>query len=285
MKRKRNMLALTIIFLTITAIGIDLFTSFWSGYTFLAGLTTGFVTLGTSLFIVDQWLQRRNNKRWAVVADVGYKGLGLFCSRFLEFLASAYINLSEIRTLTEWDVSSDYSQLSPWSIMEFAKFSSERLSLKVFEREVLADYRSHPFAQMPKERMLQLMKDREWGNWFEQRLYDFRMKHFSAVAEWAPLMMHSEEAREMLNYFSMLNVPLLLSDRRMKMVQQRGLPIDMEWLFAQLFLLDIRTRFLANELFTRGHNRVHFILDDRIAKMCLAEVFDAKNEELLVSFA
>lgn len=280
--RTTSMILLVVSLITAFLI-IDFTTYFWLEHGFITAMTAGAVPIILTVLFVDRWLLAKTERQWSTVATVGFNGLGIYCSKYLEFLASAYIDHKDSENLNHWDISSE-SATSTWSLMKYAKWSQGRLLLTIFDGELLPGYKSHPFAHMPKSRMLLLMQDPAWCVWFEQRSYDFRMKHYETVARWTPIMMDSRKGREMLNYFAMLSHPMLLCNRKMKMIEHSKSVTDCEWLFDQLFLLDIRTRRLANELWKFGENPLELMLDTRIGEMSLSEEFDVENDELLISY-
>lgn len=269
--------------LLIPSLILDWNSEFWLQHAFLSAFIAGTIPIILTVLIVDRWILARNEKQWSTVATVGLNGLGIYCSKYLEFLSSSYIDHKELSNLNHWDISTEF-HTTTWSLMKYAKLSEARLLLTIFDSDSLPIYKDHPYAHMPKSRMLVLMSDPAWCAWFEQRSYDFRMEHYETVDRWTPIMMGSRQGREMLNYFAMLSRPLLLSNRRMKMIRFSDDPLDREWLFDQLFLLDVRTRRLANELWKFGDNPLQLMVNPKITDMKLREVFDTKNDDLLLKY-
>ena len=162
----------------------DVSGSFWGRHSMAGGLLAGFLTLAVGVVLVEWWLQRLYERRWARIGRISFKELG--------FAAD------ELRDGAEMLLGGRFPYLYDHPLPKPAHAELER---------VLA--RHHTLQSLPEsdyERRLDiLLGDAEWASIAVDGLDALKHRHRNILASWMPVMLTSERLSHVIETVANLN--------------------------------------------------------------------------------
>lgn len=239
------------------SIGITVDRAIWSRRPFLTGVVTGLLTLAFSFFILETWRQEHTNQLWHEVAKVAYKDISRACRDMVATVQLLYTCLDQLP--------SEYNSniLDPWDLKlhERARVSKRDSSVPILMQHdtVMIGNQDRHFSL---SRCVQLCEDESWRQWSLAQIDLLWTKHCDLIAQWAPLMMQSDQSREFLNNFSMFDHNF----RRIYFNLYEFQSGSGEKLWSELTLLDLRARAMYNSL--RGAARPDQVNRPDLFKLC-----------------
>lgn len=253
--------------------------SFWAGHAFLTGLLTGFLTLGISIFGINDFLERRAAKRWGFVAEVAYRGLGRESRDVSVTLASLYCNLDHPLEAAYMERDFDKSKLTP--LGELRRLPKGKEEIQIFCSPKLPELDNGVDVRVPAERLRVLLSDPAWVQMAERETGALVNINRETVAKWASLLMNSTESRKQLNDFSHMNegiFELAYELQRFEIDQDKGRIERIIDLFA---LNDLRSRLLTNRLWTLADEEYRFMLAPEHKDLNFDDVADVNSRTVI----
>ena len=275
-----------IIFFLVIISGLLLFSDrrpggYWSLHAFITAIVAGFVTLGVTILGIDRFSKSRDKKRWEFVAHVAYRGLARESRDISTTFASYYCNLDHQFEAAYKSVNFRTDRLTP--LGEIRSFPAGREKIAAYVDPLLPEIPEYYDARLPRERIYFLLHDMDWVELVMKGVAELVNRNRSTVAQWATLLMNSDESREQLNYFSKLNDGLfrLTENLGRYRVDQNSDHLGDIWKLFQLN--DIRARQLTNQLWhLSGEDSYKFVTNEHHKKLSMKKVLSNQSEEMLL---
>ena len=281
-KRRRQVLeaaVLLVVFsLTVWAVVDDGPSAYWGSHQFTAGMAPGFASLGLTVFAVDRILAWRDDRRWARVAVVAYRGIGRTSRDIANGLAALYCDPVQ-HTLDAPRPGSpgrDRRALDP--LDSVGPMPRGKDDLRAFSTELPSQHAPADDI-VPEERLTALIEDDEWCEFASHRIAEMVDVNRRCIAEWAPVMMAADQPRDLLNAFASLNDELFTLSIVLQRIQHARSDDERRNAIGMWRISDAKARILTNR-FWKHANGGRFALALPIA---LREAdFDAVFEDLRV---
>jgi hypothetical protein len=240
-----------LLLLTGAALLLDGTHGVWARRPFLGGLATGAVSLAFTILILERVVASRDNRRWDRVAKVAYRGLARETRGVSAGLAALYVD--EIRRPEEIlnDPSWDSSVLHP--VNEIRAAPAERTQMQAAFALAPGDQYDTERDLLPVARVEYLVADPAWVAMAERWLHALLDNNRHAVAQWAPLMMASDNSRDMLDAFASLNDELFSLILAVEELDRRSIDAALVERVVQFWrITDGKARLLTNELWRQA---------------------------------
>jgi len=251
--------------------------TYWTLHAFITAIVAGFVTLGITVLGIDRMSQARDKKRWLFVAHVAYRGLARESRDISATFASLYCNLDHEIESAYKSIDFRTDRLTP--LGEIRKFPLGREEVLSYRHKSLPEIHSFDDARLPRDRIYFLLKDMFWVELVEREVAELVNRNRATVAQWATLLMNSDESREQLNFFSQLNDGLfqLAAVLNRYSVDRKVDHVPEIWKLLQLN--DIRSRQLTNQLWhLSGEDAYKFVMNPFHKRMTMRRILSVKNE-------
>ena len=158
-----------------------LFEEDWSHHQIWSGLVSGGVILIVGYAIFERWLEKRATLRWTTVSILAFKALGRSCDALRQ-------GMNEL-------VTGDY---------DLAEGSPLEASMRRAIREARHRSRADGAATL-QERLERLLADPHWVKLAVDALDIHKVIQRKAIAEWASVMLTTEDLQKVLNGLALLN--------------------------------------------------------------------------------
>jgi hypothetical protein len=162
----------------------DVSGSFWGRHSMAGGLLAGLLTLAVGVVLVEWWLQRVYEKRWARIGRISFKELG--------FAAD------ELRDGAEMLLGGRFPYLYDHPLPQAAHAELERVLVRHQTLESIADT---DYAG----RLNVLLADAEWASIAVDVLDALKHRHRNVLATWMPVMLTSERLSHVIETVANLN--------------------------------------------------------------------------------
>lgn len=261
------------------ALNLDGARGIWAAHPFLTGLVTGFLTLATTVLVVNRFLELRADRRWRSVALVAYRGLAREARDVSTTLAALYCDLDHyIGPQPSGGTQGHTRDLDP--LYEIRHPISAKASLRVLHLRNLPTQRSDPDDVVPAARMRVLLADRDWCQLAHDEVERLQDRQLDVVSKWATMMLSSSEPRQLLDAFATLQVELFaLAVRLQKLVNEDKQNGHHEEADADIALdlwrsVDAKSRVITNRLWEHSEYGLYSLkLPPALAKVSLGDAF------------
>ncbi len=177
---------------------------FWAKWPFLSSLLSGFATLAVTVFVLDVFLRRRERRRWANVAAVGYRALGRSTRTLVGDMALLYSDPKRLVGLPWHQLHTGTANKHPLDQTRHAPPKPEKLMISALLDDSLAsDYAADGWIPLPRLRAL--LEDCEWVDFADTSLSHALDINRQTVGDWASVMLGADEPRAFLDNFARLN--------------------------------------------------------------------------------
>ena len=253
--------------------------SFWSRHSFITGLCTGFVTLGITIFGIDDVMERRASKRWHFVADVAYRGLARESRDISVTFAALYCDVGYGMETAYQNENFRRDHLTP--LGEIRRTLSGKGQIASFQSPELPTLPGDVDVRLPEERIRFLLNDKDWVVLAQQEVSRLVDLNRETVAKWAALLMNSNESRAQLDRFSSINDGIfrLAYELQRFSVDERLDRIDEIW--ALFVINDSKARAFTNHLWHLAGEEYRFALHDKHRNLSLESIFS--DSKILLS--
>lgn len=276
MRNRNNLILGLLTCVGLTAVILDVrHNSFWAEHAFLTGATTGFLTLGISIFGINEFIERRASRRWRFVADVAYRGLARESRDVSVTLASLYCDLDYEPESAYKVVDFHKDRLTP--LGEIRRFPDGKEQINAFHNQSLPALDSDVDFRIPEHRIRFLLNDADWLNMAGREVSQLVNVNRETVAKWATLLMNSQESREELNNFSHLNDGIFALAFELQRFSVDGDQRRIETVIDLFALNDLRSRLITNHLWFLAGENYRFVLHESHQQLTFKQVIDSDN--------